>query len=126
MRIYKPTDRITLEIEGGIKFIVSPLSFSQKQELMSLMMNARGDTSKVYEASLEVLRYAIKDVQGFTNEDDSPWVPDFDGGKITLESLGNILNAELCKPATNYISNFINNVPSELPEGVTIAKKKQD
>lgn len=124
MRIYKTSDRIPVYIDD-VCFIVSPLSFQQKSEITSMIQKAKGDPVAIQQAMMETLRLAIKDVQGFKNEDGSDWRPDFEGGKLSVESVNTIMNVELASPAISYISSFLNAVPSQLPDGVSLQKKTQ-
>ncbi len=127
MRIYKPGDRLTLKIEE-IEVVVEPLTFREKSEILSKMgrASAKGNAEEAFRNNFETLRYAIKDVTGFTNEDGSPWRPTFDeDGRLDWESLDVLLNMTVTEPVLNHIAGFLQGIPKKLPEGVTLVESKK-
>ncbi len=128
MRIYKPGERITLKIDE-IEFVVSPLTFPEKSEILTKMGKASAlkDPQEAFKTNFETLRYAIKDVNGFEDEDGKPWRPSFDeDGRLSWESLDVLLNMSVTEPVMNHIASFLQGIPRGLPDGVFLVEKKKE
>lgn len=126
MRIYKPGDRYSIFVDD-IEFVVAPLSFIQKTEVLTRMAEAAAtkDQTKILLANFEPIQHAIKDIKGFKNEDGSDWVPTFEDGKLSFESLEILLNMTATEQALNYVASFIHGIPNKLPNGVTLESGKK-
>ena len=92
MIVYKVTDRIPVKI-GEITFWVSPLTFSQRNELASYAQMKGGveniDNMKVV---MSVLKFSLKQVDGLTCADGSPYVLELgQDGCATDDAIGEIM-----------------------------------
>lgn len=126
MRIFKAGQKYSLKL-GDLVFVVTPLTFSQKTEILDEIGRAQvtGDKKQIVRASMETIRYALKDIKGFVNDDGTPWVPEFEEEKLSMDSLEVVLNVAATQPMLDTISSFINGVPSSLPDGVSWAEQKK-
>jgi hypothetical protein len=128
-RIYKQSDRIELSF-GDIKIKVKPLSYSEKTEIQSLLVEGQTEKNvqKLQDATILSLRYALKSIEGVIDSNDEPYQLQFEeDGKLSLESVEDLCNMELSAKLLNSCASFISGVPTEeaLEElGIKLEKKR--
>lgn len=125
-RIYKTTDRIQYKI-GEITVSISPLSVGDKNTLSEYMIKGQSkqDVKSLMEGSVYVLQCAVKDVKGLEDSDGNEYKLQFDeSNKLTRECAEDLLNLEQSTNLLSLCSMFINGVPTNLPEGISLASTK--
>jgi hypothetical protein len=92
MIVYRPSDRIPLQVGDGIIY-VSPLSYEQKLRLLGLTKVLGGEEETPgLKYTLELLRECVKGTENFTCADGSPWELKHDpDGRLTKESAEDLL-----------------------------------
>lgn len=129
MIIHKITDRIKVKI-GEITFHLSPLSWDQKQDILSETKMVEG-SGKNRNSTYKCLKYAVKDIEGVTLEDGSPYTLKLENGILSDECVEDLLNLELSPKLIMACFSFVQGVPNkifnpvtgEVVEGVEIVKK---
>lgn len=125
MKIHKTTDKIPLKIdELEIKF--SPLSYHQKQEVIATMTEAQkqNDVSKMNDGIILALKYSLKSISGLKNSDDSDYVFEFEGDKLSQQSVDDLLNLPVSDKFQKIAGKLLNGVPSDFEiEGVSFPEK---
>lgn len=129
MIIHKTTDKIQVRI-GEITFYLSPLSWDQKQDILSDAKMVDGKTSN-RNSTYKCLKYAVKGIEGVTLADGSPYVLTMDNGVLSDECIEDILNLELSPKLIMACYSFVQGIPArivnpvtgEVVEGVEIVQK---
>ena len=117
MIIYKTTDRIEVEI-GGIKFLLSPLTWDQKQDILNDVKLSEGKPNN-RNSTYKSLKYAVKGVEGVTLSDGSPYVVNLENGLISDECVEDLLNLEVAPQLIMTSYSFVQGVPSKIVNPVT-------
>lgn len=129
MIIHKTTDKIKVKI-GEIIFYLSPLSWDQKQDILSDAKMVDGKASN-RNSTYKCLKYAVKGIEGATLADGSPYVLTMENGVISDECVEDILNLELSPKLIMACYSFVQGIPArivnpvtgEIVEGVEIVQK---
>lgn len=120
MIIRKTSDKISLKM-GELVVKISPLSQIQKAEINILLTS--GDLKKTMEGSALALKYALKDIEGITNEDGTKYVLDKDqDGNLKDDILDDIMNAPFSEKLIMVAFNLLNGIPSEFIDPETGTK----
>lgn len=107
-KIYRMSDRIRLKIDD-IEVVIGPLSIHQKAAIEEVSAS-----SGLLKATMEAMRYAIKDVNGLKTADGSNYqLQRDDEGYISEESLNDLFNIEQSYRLSTVCLNLINNIPDE-------------
>lgn len=125
-RIYKTTDRIQYKI-GEITVSISPLSVADKNTLSEYMIKGQSkqDIKSLMEGSVYVLQSAVKEVKGLEDSNGNEYKLQFDeSNKLTRECAEDLLNLEQSTNLLSLCSMFINGVPTNLPEGISLVSPK--
>ncbi len=124
MKVYKLTDKISLKIdEIEIKF--SPLSYQQKQEVLSVMTEAQkeGSVAKMNDGIILALKYSLKSVSGLKNDDETDYQITFENEMVSQDSIETILNLPMSSKMQTIAGKLLNGVPSDFEiEGVSYIK----
>lgn len=118
-RVFRLSDRIELDFEGGLKVKIAPLSRHQKHQIQDAIVKGNA----VEGASLAV-KFAVKSIQGLEDVDGNPYELSFENGVLTDECLEDLFNMEESARLTATCVNLLNSVGQDLPEGVSLAEKK--
>lgn len=132
--LYRTTDRIEIKIQD-ITLFVSPLSHHAKMTLLQKSGTVKSEDPRgMLEFAAEMIRLCVKDVRGVSLVDGSEWRPDFSEGKLTDESLGELLSLPMSAQIMQVAGAFMQGIPatnqvidpsSGLPiEGVEVIQKK--
>ena len=123
MKLYRPTDRITIKI-GDATFSVSPLTYDQKIEVQTIISEGSSGykiTPKaIYDSSLLALRYGLKEVSGIDD-----FELDIKDGVVTEESAKDLLYAEENEAILTSCNLVATGKFTYLPEGVEIINPKK-
>lgn len=132
MKIFSTSDRIPFVI-GEVRFLISPLTWRQRGELLALMQGGGKEAVDRYAFSANCLKFSIKGISGVTQSDGTPYVLEFDeNGSLTDECVSDIMSldsvAELLKVCTLNLSGLspeakVDGVEFKFDE-VTSTKKK--
>lgn len=123
MRVYKTTDRLSLDL-GELKVVISPLSYIQKQEVQSLMLEGQknNDVTKMNDGILLALRYSLKEIQGLQDES-GDYKLTLKDGMVAVECMDDLLNIPISGQLMKISGKLINGVPEDFEiEGVSFSK----
>lgn len=124
MKIKKTTDKIKLEIDE-ITVFFSPLTYSQKQEVLTIMNKAHKDNDlmSLNDGITLALRYSLKEIKGLTEEDGSTYQLKIQDGTVTEDCINDILNLSVSSKMQQIAGKLLNGVPEDFAiEGVTYSK----
>ncbi len=94
-RLYRTSDRIPFKLGSDLTVTISPLSFAQKTELQSMMLEAMKDPMRAVKGANLAIKMAVKKVEGIETIDGKPWEPTFDEqGNLSDESVSDLMNLE--------------------------------
>jgi hypothetical protein len=113
--IYRPSDRIEVKVDD-LSFFLSPLSMSQKQELLARVASgsSAGDLNSVLVSIRMALKYTIKDVKGLIDSDGNAYKVSFDeDGYLSDDDIDGILNLEYSESINLMCMSMANKVPEE-------------
>lgn len=124
MVIYKLSDRIPVEV-GGLKFWLSPLSYSQRIAIADATKMQSGveviDSRKI--AFLSV-KFSVKEVEGIKNADGSDYSLEFDAdGCLSDDCVSELMNLDSCPKLVTAASLLIREIKEHEIEGVKIDLK---
>lgn len=125
MIVYKMSDRIPIEI-GEVKFWVSPLSYGQKMELASCSSTVSGE-QKIdgQKFATLLMKFSIKEVEGITNFDGTPYVISFDkDGTLSQDSLDELLQIEQSASVLKAATHLFTSMSDYEVDGVKIDMKQ--
>lgn len=109
-RIYRLTDRIPVKIDG-ITVTISPLSFDQKIELQSLMLQAKADPMFAVKGARLAIKYAVKGIEGLEDSSGQPYIVLVENGQLSDECVDDLLNLQENSKIITLCSQLINGVP---------------
>lgn len=122
LKVYRSTSRIPVKI-GDALFKLSPFTQEQKIELMQcISMDGGTRVENLAKMSFMACKFAIKEVSGIVNEDDSEFKLEFDEKGVSTESLNTLLTLELSQELLTTCQTFIQGIPKEILNPTT--KKK--
>lgn len=121
MIIYRTSDRIPVQI-GEVRFLISPLSFSQRSAIAQLSQLKAGtehmDLSKIGKMTV---RYAVKGVTGLKTSTGDDYVPDFEAdGSLSDDSVEDILGLDLMPKLMTVCGKLMESISDHAIEGVKI------
>jgi len=123
--IYKTTDEKRLKV-GDVTFVIRPLSFSEKREAEAKMSS--GVAKDIMDATILMLRYTIKSVEGIQYSDGSSFELKKRNGKVTEDAIKDLLGMEYWDTMTKVIliklKSFNNDTEHFDVEGKLIKKIK--
>ena len=106
MRVYRPSDRIKVSIDG-LTFTISPLSYHEKAEIQEKAIEAGSGNFKAgLDAGMLAIKYALKDVDGLENADGSKF--QYTGSDEDIDVL---FNMEQSDKLSFVCLNLIKGVP---------------
>lgn len=96
MKIFKTTDKIPFSI-GDVKIWISPMSFGHKVEIQSTTKLKGGvEVSDGFKVALLTLKYSVKEIEGVSNADGTPYQLEFeeDGKSLTDDCVNELFQLE--------------------------------
>ena len=123
--IYKLSDRIPVKI-GPIEFSISPMSFQQKQEILSLVKMSSGE-SKADEIGMAIktIKYSVKDVKGIHTIDGSVYQVSLDeNGVLTDDCVSELMQLETNSLLIQVLASFLNGIKDPKIKGVEVVLPK--
>ncbi len=110
-RIFRTSDRIPVKIDT-ITVTIAPLSFDQKTELQTIMMQASADPMYAVKGARLAIKYAVKDITGVETLDGTKYAPEFDGtGNLSDAGVDDLLNMEETAKLIAVCSQLISGIP---------------
>ena len=92
--IMRLSDRYVVKIDD-VTFKVSPLSYYEKQELLSCVKLQGGkEVLDVGKANFYYIKKGLKEVSGITDYSGKEWKPEFDDSGVTDECISELLMLE--------------------------------
>ena len=110
-RIFRTSDRIPVKIGAELTITISPLSFAQKTELQSVMMQAVQDPMRAVKGASLAIKYSVKGVSGVETLDGTSWQPKFEGDVLADESVDDLMNLEESGKIVTLCTQLIAGVP---------------
>jgi hypothetical protein len=113
----------------GISFIISPLNYNQRVEILALSQSVLGGQN-IEDFSKAIFRYVkfmVKDVKGINDEKGNPFVCQLDeNNNLKDECVDDLLNLQINPGITDMLAQFVNGIPTELVdlEGKVIKEVK--
>lgn len=126
-KILSMKDRIKLTI-GEIVFTIAPLSYGNKQELLSCTKVVNGeDHYDLLKAQALYIKYAVKGVEGIKKHSGEAYGLEFEGGFLTDDCVSELLSIE-CREELmvaawqqlNGAQSVVNPVTFEKMEGIKV------
>jgi hypothetical protein len=117
-KIYRLKDRIPVQIDD-IVFLVSTLTYEQKEEIQMILFNASRDPLAAVRASRLAIKYAVKGVRGIEDQDGNPYELSFENGVLTNETIDELFNLEETTKLAVVCSTLLNGIPREIMNPVT-------
>jgi hypothetical protein len=107
-KIYRMSDRIKLKVDD-LEVTIGPLSIHQKASVEEIASSA-----SLIKASLEAMKYAIKDIKGLEDKDGKEYKIERDEeGYLTEDALNDIFNLENSYKLVAISLNLVNSIPDE-------------
>ena len=128
--IYRTDSTIQLKVDG-LKVKVSPLTFQQKMDVQSVILEG-GAMSAMKGAAL-ALRYTLKDIQGIKDESGDAYELDIENGMVSEQCMDELFNMEESTKLTLISLNLLQGIPKsfvdpntgEKIDGVQVVKERQ-
>lgn len=119
--VYKRTDKIPVKI-GPVKFLISPMSWAQKTEILSLTKMVSGqEIPDNFKMAYLSLKYSIKNIEGAVFSDGSEYKLSFDeSGNLTDDSLGELLELPCKAELLQVVTAFLNGIHDPKIKGVEV------
>lgn len=119
--VYRLSDRIPVKI-GEATFIMGPLSYSQKSEILgNIKMEAGTQTEDALAKAYLAIKYSVKGIKGVKTLKDEPFKLDFENGVLTDESTSNVMNInETTGKLMTYAFHFANGTMDPKIDGVEV------
>lgn len=123
-KILRMSDRLHLKIDD-ITFVIAPLNYFRKQELASCTKIVKGEEHfDLVKSQALYIKYALKEVIGLKNYDDSDYELEFEGDCLTDDCVSEILNLEQREKLNISAWQLLNGVKElENVEGVELEVK---
>lgn len=130
MQRHKVRKSVQVEVDGLV-FHLSPLTFEQKADAMATAGALRAPDieesvkyKKMFQMQGDILKSALKKIDGLYNEDDTPYSLEFDSeNRLTDKSLDDVMNLEIPMEAVFEACGKLIQ-PSTAQDGVEIEQSK--
>lgn len=107
---------------------IRPLTYHEKSEISQMMVDG-----KVGKAAIEAVKVAVKDIKGVKDTKGNEYQLDFEGDKLSENTIDDLMNLEHSKKLILVCLNLLSTVPEEFIddntgkpiEGVSIIKEKK-
>jgi len=107
-KIYRLSDRIKLNVDD-LEVTIGPLSIHQKACVEEVAAS-----SSLIKASIEAMKYAIKDIKGLSDKDGNEYELQRDeNGDLSEETLNDLFNLENSYKLVAISLNLVNSIPDE-------------
>lgn len=92
---YKPSDRITLKIQG-VEFKISPMTYEQKMKAQSSIVMSGGDKiENIAKATKAIVQMSVKEVKGIVFADGSDFECELVNGELSEDCVDALLNTSI-------------------------------
>lgn len=120
MKVYKLTDRIPVKIDG-VTFMVAPLSFEQKAEILSCKKIVKGEETEDHAKMVQLsIKYSVKSVSGLQNADGSEYQLELVDGVLSDACISELLSLSIQGKLATACANLMNGISKYDIEGVDI------
>lgn len=127
MIVYKKTDRIKVQL-GELTISLAPLTFREKSAVQDAIQK------DAMSGSIEAIKFAVKDIEGLCNVDGSKYELQFDGDKLSDETVDDLSNIGGIESLFIAALNLMNSVPNEFVnpmtgkklEGIEIVREEKE
>lgn len=118
--VYKKNDLIKVKITD-ITFHIKPLTYSERTEIMSCAHMQGGNViENAAKATFLAMRHAIRDIEGVTNVDGTPYKLSFsEDGALTDDCIDDLLNLHTSDKLGPTLNNFLKGVPAKIVDPFT-------
>lgn len=119
-KIYTVNDKIPVKIDD-ITFFISPLKYSQKCEIQSLMEKTLSTREMKYaqDAAFLAVKYSVKDVLGLERQDGTPFRVELENTVLNDESVDNLLNIEYSTKLASICTSLVHGISNEIIDPYT-------
>lgn len=119
-KIYTINDKIAVKI-SDVTFFISPLKYSQKCELQSLMEKAISSKDMKYaqDAAFLSVKYSVKEVKGIERMDGSTFNVELENNELTEESVDNLLNIKQSTKLATVCASLVHGISNEIIDPYT-------
>lgn len=114
-RIFRQSDRIELNL-GDVEVKVKPLSYAEKTEIQSLLIEGQRKASAemLTEGTVLSLRYALKSITGLKDSNDEDYKLEFDDtGKVSMNCVEDLMNTQMSDKLLSACASFISGIPTD-------------
>lgn len=115
-KLYRPTDIISVKIDD-ITVGISPLTFEQKMQVKSAILNNKSDGPMI--GAKLACQYAIKNVEGLTLSDGSKYQLMHENNKLTDECWDDLHNIKETQKLIGICLALLNGMPEEFMDPQT-------
>jgi hypothetical protein len=120
MKVYRLTDRIPVKIDG-VTFMVAPLSFEQKAEILGCKKIVKGEETEDHAKMVWLsIKYSVKSVTGLQNQDGSEYVIELVDNSLSDATISELLSLPIQGKLATACANLMNGVSKYDIEGVEI------
>lgn len=110
MKVYRTTDRIPIRMEG-LTFWISPLTYSQKAEILAQVSMKGGEECQDFGRMVFLsVKYAIKKVEGLEDSEGKPYEVGFEGDVLSDDTVNDLLQLDCNQKLTQTCANLINGI----------------
>lgn len=112
MIIYPQSSRFEINI-GEVTFVISPLSYQHKGHVSSFFAKKNGiNFEDQINAAFYSIKYALKDIKGVKNADNSEYKLVFEGDSITDECANEVLQLAESQDLIVATAKMIEGIPA--------------
>jgi hypothetical protein len=124
IKIYRMTDRIPIKI-GPVEFLIGPLSYQQKQEILSQGQMKEGDfvANEMSMAALAI-KYQVKEIKGVKDLEGTEYKVEMNGNGLTDNCVSEILQLENSALLIAALANMLNGIKDPKIKGVEVRLPK--
>ena len=129
--VYRTSDRVTLKIDD-VTLKLAPLSYSQKMKIQGMLMKESGtQIENIAETTRALIEFSVKSIDGVHYSDGEKFELEFDEGKLSEDSIDNLLNMEISEKLQISLMQLTQGIPTKITdqkgneiEGVKIVPQK--
>jgi len=120
VKIYRLSDRIRVQI-GEITFLISPLTYHQKTEIVSNVTRSGGlEMQSAAQMAYLAIKYSVKGIEGLIDSENNPYQLSFNENGLTDECVSEIFQLGCKDKLMEVVGSLINKIEDPGIEGVKV------